>query len=166
MRKIEVILSCSPAITFEIIKKNTSPAKGMRLFGNFKDPMFWAKVSANKAVIWPKGGKDISATKMKLKIMKEQEGTSIKGLIIHYDIVTIPTWLFAISVFSYFIAFIGAALLLLTANEYFVPVFIFALFSFLIFFMGLMQRISAGQEEQLEKFFKDIFKENIKKTIA
>jgi hypothetical protein len=128
------------------------------------EPMFWANINNHRAVIWPKGGKDLSAVKMKFDIINSESGTLLSGKTLHSNFITIPTWLLAVSVFCYLLGFVGAMFLFLTANEYFVSVFSTALFFFGIFFVGLMQRVSEGQEEQLRKFILDVFKNNIKNT--
>lgn len=162
MRRIKVFLDCSPSKAREILEKNTSPAKGLRFFSIFAEPMFWAKFHENKAVIWPKVSKDLSATKMQLNIIPANDGTLITGKIHHYTIIKIPNWLLAISIVSFFFSFIGMVLLFLTLNTTFTLVLIIALLSFLIFYIGLMQRISEGQEEELEKFLNRVFNNFIK----
>jgi hypothetical protein len=65
MTKFEISLSCLPETAVTILKEKTSPAKGLRLFWMGSEPMFWANINNHRAVIWPKGGKDLSAVKMK-----------------------------------------------------------------------------------------------------
>lgn len=159
MKKFKIHLNCDKDNVLNILRKNTDSPTISRILRLEKEPMFWGKISDKKAIIWPKGcAKDISATKMKCQVEETDKGVNLLVKIAHHGFVRIPIQLLQLSIIIYFFSAITALCFFFSSNKLFTLFFSATLLSFFIFFVGLMQILSSGQEKQLETFVKNLFK--------
>lgn len=158
MKKFKIHLNCDKNNVLSILRQNTDSPTVFRMLRLEKDPMFWGKISDKKATIWPKGSaKDISPTKMRCRVEETDAGVNLFVKIAHHGFIRMPIQLLPLSVIIYCFSAITALCFFLSSNELFTPFFWATLFSFLIFFIGLMQTLSSDQEKQLETFVKSLF---------
>jgi hypothetical protein len=158
MKNVEIQLKCDSESALRIIKDQTDPPSGIRIFRIMKDPWFWGKIENNQIKIWPKGpNKDISAAYIKVRIHENDEGSILIGKIVNDPIFRVPAWLLAIAALVGFPAFGYFMYSMMSLGDNFVPAFLITIVSIGIVVVGILQRTSEGQEEELEKFLRNAF---------
>ena len=158
MKNVEIHLKCDSESALRIIKGQTDPPSGMRVLKIMKDPWFWGKIEKNQIKIWPKGpNKDISSAYITGQINENGEGSILIGKIVNNPIFRIPAWLLAIAALVGFPAFGYFMYSMVSLGDNFVPSFLITIVSIGIVVIGILQRTSEGQEEDLEKFLRSVF---------
>ena len=123
-----------------------------------RDPWFWGKIENNKIKIWPKGpNKDISSAYITGQIDENDEGSILTGKIVNDPIFRVPAWLLIIAVFLGFPAFGYFIYSMMSPGDNFVPSFLITIVSIGIVIIGILQKTSECQEEDLEKFLRGVF---------
>ena len=158
MKNVEIHLKCDSESALRIIKGQTDPVSGIRIFRIIKDPWFWGKIENNQIKIWPKGpNKDISSAYITGQINENGEGSILIGKIVNNPIFRIPAWLTAIAALIGFPAFGFFIYSMMSLGDYLVPAFLITFVSIGIVVIWILQRTSEGQEEDLEKFLRSVF---------
>jgi hypothetical protein len=158
MKNVEIQLKCNPESALRIIRDQTDPPTGIRVIRIMKDPWFWGKIEKNKIKIWPKGpNKDISAAYITGQINEDDEGSILTGKIVNDPIFRVPAWLLAIAALVGFPAFGYYMYSMVSLGDNFIPSFLTTIVSVGIVLIGILQRTSEGQEEDLEKFLRSAF---------
>ena len=158
MKNVEIHLKCDSESVLRIIKGQTDPVSGIRIFRIIKDPWFWGKIEKNQIKIWPKGpNKDISCAYITGQIDENDEGSILVGKIVNNPIFRIPAWLLAIAALVGFPAFGYFMYSMVSLGDNFVSSFLITIVSIGIVVIGILQRTSEGQEEDLEKFLRSTF---------
>jgi len=158
MKNIEIHLKCDSESVLRIIKDQTDTASGIRIIRIMNDPWFWGKIENNKIKIWPKGpNKDISSAYITGQIDEYDEGSILTGKIVNDPIFRVPAWLLAIAASVGFPAFGYFMYSMVSLGDNFIPSFLITIVSIGIVLIGILQRTSEGQEEDLEKFLRSAF---------
>lgn len=141
-----------------LLKQQTDRACGLSVLRLHKGPFYWGEFYENTIKIWPKGiVNDFSASYIYGEIGGCNVASVINGRIVNRTIITIPPWLAALAVFSFFP---GSGYLIysfFTFGEWIIEIFISILLSFFILSSFIFQKVSEFQEEDLEKFLKTAF---------
>jgi hypothetical protein len=158
MKNIEIQLNCDAESAVRMIKDQTDPAAGIRILRIMKDPWFWGEIEKNQIKIWPKGpNKDISAAYFTGQINDNDEGSILIGRIVNDPIFRVPAWLIAIAALVGFPAFGYFMYTFMSMGDNFVPALLITTVSIGIVVIGILQRTSESQEEDLEKFLRNVF---------
>ena len=160
MRSIEIQLNCDTKSALRLIRGETDSPTGIRILRIMKDPWFWCKIEKNEIKIWPKGPKrDIWSSYIKGKFTDDEHGSTLEGKIVNDPVFRIPSWLLAVSVFSAFPSFGYFMYSFMSMGDNLAPAFLIAIVSIGITVIGIFQKISEGQEEDLEKFLRKVFEQ-------
>jgi len=157
MKNVEIQLRCDTESALQMLKDQTDPPSGFRLIRIMKDPWFWGKIEQNRIKIWPKGpNKDISSAYITGHIKDTEEGSVLVGKIVNDPIIRIPSWLLALAVLVGFPSFGYTMYSFFSLPRHYVPAFLIMIVSIGIMIIGILQRTSEGQEEELEKFLRKV----------
>ena len=158
MKNVEIQLKCNSESALRIIREQTDPPTGIRIIRIMKDPWFWGKIENNKIKIWPKGpNKDISAAYITGQIDEVDDGSILTGKIVNDPIFRVPAWLLVIAASVGFPAFGYLMYSMVSLGDNLIPSFLITIVSIGIVLIGILQRTSEGQEEDLEKFLRSAF---------
>jgi hypothetical protein len=158
MKNVEIQLRCDPESALLLIRDQTDPPSGIRMFRILKDPWYWGRIEINQIKIWPKGpNNDISSAYITGQIDAKDEGSVLVGKIVHDPVLRVPSWLLALAALIGSPAFGYCMYAFMSRGGGFVTAFVIALVCTGIVVIGILQRASEGQEEDLEKFLRNVF---------
>jgi len=161
MKNIEIQLKCDTDSALRMIREGTDPPTGIRLLRIMKDPWFWGKIEKNQIKIWPKGpNKDVSSSYIKGYIDENRDGSIIVGNIVNDPVFRVPTWLLAVAAMIGFPSFGYFMYSFMSMGDRFISALIIWMIFIGILVVGILQRTSEGQEEDLEKLLRKIFEQS------